>query len=358
MRAYIVTTFVGCFGVDEHNQIILVKPFPKDPVKIAKKLVESEFKIIDEEKQIQKELWKRKYNEFVYSVRKEGARIVEPGNKAEQFVKENLRDIAIKKKIVKDQTEFNNLLTKVNIELTKIKIRQAIGRDNLIIQINGAIEELDKSINIFAERLREFYSLHFPEMDRIVKDHKKYAKIVEKFGSRERIDEPELKDIAAKSMGANFTPEDIRVAQSFAREIIQLYNLRDTFSNYLEKLLKEVAPNLSTLATPAIAAKLIAKAGGIEKLAKSPSSFIQLIGAEKALFRFLHGKGKTPRFGILAIHPLVQQAPEKLKGRIARALALKLSMAAKIDFYSKEYKGEKLKKELEERIKEILSSKK
>lgn len=357
MRAYIITTFIGCFGIDEENKIISFKPFPKDPEKIAEKLKLSEVEIIEEEKQIQQELWKKGYKQFIFSVRKADVKHVEPGNKAEQFIKENLRKIAIEKKLVKDQIEFNQLLTKVNLELTKVKIKKAIERDSLIIQANGAIEELDKSINIFVERLREFYSLHFPEMDRIVRDHEKFAKIIEKFGSREKIEDPELKQFAEKSMGADFKEEDIKILQLFAGRILELYKLRKELSKYLENLLKEVAPNFSELAGPMLAAKLIAKAGGLEKLAKMPSSTVQLLGAEKALFRFLRGKGKSPRFGLIYSSPLIQNAPEKLKGRVARVLASKLSIAAKMDYYSKEYKADKLKQELQERVKEILSSK-
>jgi nucleolar protein 56 len=357
MRAYIVTTFLGCFGLDEKNRVISFKQFSKNPEEIAEKLKLSEIEILEEEKQLMKELWKKGYREFIFTHRKPGAKHVEPNSSAEQFVKENLRKIAVEKKFVADQVEFNQLLTKVNLEMTKVKIKKAVERDSLIIQANGAIEELDKAINIFIERLREFYGLHFPEMDKIIPNHERYAKIIEKFGSREKIDDPELNQFKEKSMGINLKEEDIKIIQSIAAQILQLYKLRENLSKYLENLLKEVCPNFAELATPMLAAKLISKSGGLEKLARMPSSTIQLIGAEKALFRFLHGKGKSPRFGLLYNSPYIQKAPEKLKGKVARVLASKLSIAAKMDYYSKEYKADKLKKDLEERVKEILSSK-
>jgi nucleolar protein 56 len=158
-------------------------------------------------------------------------------------------------------------------------------------------------------------------------------------------------------MGADFSEEEIKTIQAIATEILGFYKLRDNLSEKLEKILKEVAPNFTELAGTMLSAKLIAKAGGLEKLAKMPSSSIQLMGAEKSLFRFLHGKGKSPRFGLIYNHPFVLNAPEKLKGKVARILASKLSIAAKLDFYSKEYKGDKLKKDLEEKIKKALSSK-
>jgi len=359
MKAFIVTTFIGTFGVSEDNKIISFKPFLKDPTKMAEKLKLSEFEIIEEEKQLRQEIFRKGYKLFIFCVRKTGVKHAEPGNAAENFVKENLRKLAIEKKFVKDQVEFNQLLTKVNLELTKVKIKKSIGRDSLVIQANGAIEELDKSVNIFIERLREFYGLHFPEMDRTVSSHEKYAKLVEKYGSREKIEDPDLKQLAQRSMGIDLTEEDVKAAQSLATQILYMYKLREKLSEYSEKLLKEVAPNFSALAGPQLASKLIAKAGGLDKIAKMASSTIQLLGAEKALFRYLHSRSKTrsPKYGIIFSHVFIQNAPQDKRGKIARLLASKLCIAARMDYYSKEYKADNLKKDLEERVKDILSSK-
>lgn len=357
MQAYIITTLIGCFGLNEKNKIITFIAFPKNPEKIAKKLKLSQVEIIDEEKQLQKQLWKKGYKQFIFAVRKSGVKHAEPNNKAERFVRENLRKLAIEKKFVKNQAEFNQLLTKINLEMTKVKIKKAVGRDKLIVQVNRAIEELDKSINILMERLREWYGLHFPEMNRIISDHEKYANIIEKYGLRQNVIELDLSKFRERSMGMDLTKNDIEAIQSFANKIISFYRLRENLSKYLDELLKEVSPNLRELAGSSLAAKLISSAGSVEKLARMPSSTIQLIGAEKALFRSLHGKGKTPKFGLVFMHPLIQNAPVKHKGKIARVLASKLTMAIRMDYYSKEYKADKLKKELEERVKEILSSK-
>jgi len=356
MRAFLITTPIGVFGIAEDKKIIHFEPFPKNPEEIAEKLKLAESEILDEEKKVQEELDKKGY-EIYFSIKKPGVKNFELNSKAEQFVKENLRKLALDYNFVKDHIEFNQLLTKINIELTKTKIKKAIEKDHVAIQLIRIIEDIDKMINVLMERLREFYSLHFPEMDRIVQDHRKYAKIVEKYGLREKIEDLELKQIAQKSMGADFGEEEIKTVQTIAARILEFYKLRDDLSEQLEKILKEVAPNFTELAGPMLSAKLIAKAGGLEKLAKMPSSAIQLMGAEKSLFRFLHGKGKSPRFGLIYNHPFVLNAPEKFKGKVARILASKLSIAAKLDFYSKEYKGDKLKKELEEKVKKALSSK-
>ena len=353
MRAYIITSFIGCFALDENNRIISFKPFPKEVEKIVERIKSK--KPIKEEIELVEELKQKGFDEFVFSIEREGVKF-EKETKAEKFIKESLAELAIKYKVVKNLAEFNQLLTKIGIELTKEKIKKAIERDKLVIQAVNAIDELNRVINIFIERLREWYSLHFPEMDRMIKNHERFAKLVSQFGSREKIDVKELKQFAEKSMGADFKAEDIRIIQSFASQIVSLYKLRDSLEKYLEKILKEVAPNFSELAGTILAAKLIAKAGGLGKLARMASSTIQLLGAEKALFRYLHGRGKVPKHGLIYIHPLIQKAPKKHRGKVARALASKLSMAAKIDFYSKEDKSKELKRELKERIKEILKS--
>lgn len=358
MRAYIVTTFAGSFALDENKKLVGFRLFPKEPKLAAEKLKYSEIETIDEEKKLMQELWKKGFKEFVFGYRKQGAKHVEPNNEYEKFLKENFRKISIDKKIFKDQTEFNQFLTKVNLELTKVKIKKAVGRDSLIIQANGAVEEIDKSVNVMSERLREWYGLHFPEMDRNVLDHSKYAAIIEKFGTRQGIEDEELKTIAKESMGIELEDEDIQIVRQFADKILATYKLRDDISKYIDKTLKKLAPNTREIAGPMLAAKLIAKAGGLDKLARFPSSTVQLLGAEKALFRFLHGKGKSPKFGIIFNHPLVQDASFDKKGKIARVLAAKISIAAKIDFYSHDDRSAGLKKDLQEKVKEIMSSKK
>jgi nucleolar protein 56 len=356
MKAYIVTTFLGCFGVDEKSEIVAFKPFPKNAEEVAKRLITSQTKLIDEERSLMEELSSKGFDDFIFQKEKGGFK-GEPDNSATRFILQNLRDIAIGKKIFKDQQDFNKFLIDVNVHMTKFKIKESIGQDKLIVQAVSAIDEIDKSLNVFMERLREMYSLHFPEMDKAVASHERYAKLVAEYGSRKNIKEPNLQKLAENSVGMEITKDDVDMLKNFSKHILDLYSLREELVKYIEETTNRIAPNTSEIAGAMLTARLMAKAGGIEKLAKATSSTIQLLGAEKSLFRFLHGKGKSPRFGILATHPLVQSAPEKLKGRIARAIASKLSIAAKIDYYSKEYRGDKMKKELQERVKEILSKK-
>jgi nucleolar protein 56 len=344
MKARIMTTFIGCFGADEKGNILHYIKFPKTPSLVADKIHASKLGKIQEEIDLEKKLRKKGFKDITKS---------DIGS-----VKGNLRNLAIEKKFVKNQTELNRFISKVNIELAKRGIKKAMGRDNLIIQVNGAIEELEKSINILVERLREWYGLHFPEMDRIVEKHENYAQIISKFGSRKNIEHPELSHFREKSMGADLKKLDVAIIQDFAKNILSLYALHKELSKYLDSLLSEVAPNTKEVAGPVLAAKLISISGGLEKLARMPSSTIQLLGAEKALFRHLHGKGRSPKHGVIIMHPYVQKAPIKHKGKIARLISSKLSIAAKMDFYSNTNKANELKKDLESRVKEVLRSKK
>lgn len=344
MKASIVTTIIGCFGVDEKNNILEYIQFPKTPSEIAAKITASKKGKIQEEIDVEKSLLRK------------GFKDVSKGDN--DFIRDNLKSLAIEYKFAVDQAFLNRLVSQVNIELAKMDIKKAVKRDSLIIQTNGAIDELEKSINILIERLREWYGLHFPEMSRIVDSHERYAEIVSNFGSREKIQHPELSHFREKSMGADLTKIDIEIIQSFSKKILEMYRLHKELSEYQEKLLEEVAPNLKHVAGPVLASKIISISGGLERLARMPSSTIQLLGAEKALFRHLHGRGKSPKHGIIIMHPYVQKAQISDKGKIARMLASKMSIAAKMDFYSKTNKGKELKKDLDDKIKETLKSKK
>jgi len=343
MKAYIVVTALGCFGLDDKNTVLEFVPFPKEPNEIAEKLVEAKAGIIVEQKQLEAKLSAKGYNEFE--------------KRDADSMRAMLPALSGKYGFARSQMEFNRLMGKVNIELAKAQVRKAAGRDNIIMQVNGAIEELDKAINILIERLREWYGLHFPEMSRATSSNESYADIVSRFGSREKISHPDIGILKGRSMGMEFKSIDATAVQSFAEQITALYKERESLERYLDDLLKETAPNLRDIAGPALAAKTIALAGGMEKLARMPSSTIQLLGAEKALFRHLHGRGKSPKHGIVIIHPLVQNAPLESKGKVARLVAAKMSIAAKMDFYSKVYKGDELKKDLEDRARKIAQEK-
>lgn len=341
-RAFIVTTFVGTLALDERNKVIGFRLLG-DEREAAEKILRSASELIEEERELIEELKERGYS------------AVKGDKEREDFVKKNLFQIAKELKVAKNLSEFNSLVSKIGIEIAKLQIKKAVKKDDVVLHVNNAIEEIDKMINIFVERLRDWYSLHFPELERSIKDHEKFVKLVATHGGRKNFEDTEYDELARKSMGAEFRAEDIKAIQRFSQNILSLFNLRKNMAKYLESMLKALAPNMTEIAGTMLAAKLITRAGSLEKLAKMPSSKIQLMGSEKALFRYLRGKGRSPKHGLIFIHPYIQNAPKKLRGKIARALASKLSIAAKLDYFSKEYKADKLKEELKERVKEILS---
>lgn len=224
-------------------------------------------------------------------------------------------------------------------------------RDALIIQAVSAMDDLDKTANLGAQRLREWYSLHFPELDRKIEDNKTYAEIAF-LGDRKTIDDKTLKKLAGMSVGAELGEKDYKIITRFAAQIVELYNLRDAIDSYIGSMMRKISPNIDALAGSSIGARLISLAGGLENMARMPASTIQLLGAEKALFRHLKTKSKPPKYGIIFQCPFIHSADREKRGKIARALAGKLAIAAKIDFHNP-HLDESLKKDFEKRLKQI-----
>ncbi|MFC1454739.1 NOP5/NOP56 family protein [Candidatus Undinarchaeota archaeon] len=204
-------------------------------------------------------------------------------------------------------------------------------KDAQIIQAISALDEIDKDVNVFSERLREWYSLHFPEMDSAIKDHKKYAEFAF-CGNRDDIDDKRMSNLAKKSVGAELTDVDYKIMKRYAGQILEIYKLRDEIEKYVDKSMVNLAPNISELAGPTVGARLIKLAGSLENMARMPASTIQLLGAEKALFRHLKSGSKPPKYGVIFQTKDIHDSPKERRGRIARSLAAKLALAARIDY--------------------------
>jgi nucleolar protein 56 len=321
---YIFLNAFGIFAIEE-GKIIKHKIFedPEEAARIVIECKESE-ELSDFEKEFIKDL-----KEVVFTYPKKGFKFEEKdfSEVVLGFLKgKNINEFLIK------FSDFYNIL-----KSRKEKDRIAIGLITLI-------EENEKIINSMFERLRNFYSIYYPEF--VIKESNE--KILNKI-----LENPTREE---KSLGINFSEEEFKICREYANLIKELIELNGKLEKRLEEIIKEIAPNLYEIAGYKLAAKLIKGAGSLEKLAKMASSAIQLLGAEKALFRFLRGKGKPPKHGYIFLHPLVNQAPKKLRGKISRALASQLSKAAKIDYFSKRFEPS-LKKQLEERIKEIYEGK-
>lgn len=240
----------------------------------------------------------------------------------QQIEKSSIDGLSVARQLGMRDDEFFALSKKVAEAFTKNKMKEAVGRDYLIVQTVGCLDDLNHSINTLVTRLREWWGLHLPEMSAKFEDHEKYMGAVL---SGEKIED---------SMGMALGPQDTSEVGEYARMIEGLYAYRNRLEKYIEALMKETAPNVSSIAGPILGARLIAKAGTLDRLASFPSSTIQVLGAEKALFKHIVKGTPPPKHGMLLQHPLVSSAGQNERGRVARILAAKLAIAARVDRFS------------------------
>lgn len=218
--------------------------------------------------------------------------------------------------------------------------------DTMIVQAIALLDDLDKELNTYAMRVKEWYGWHFPEMARIINDNLAIARIILKMGMRTNAATTDLSDIlpeeieaavkaaAEVSMGTEITTEDLDNIQLLAEQVVGFTEYRQQLSSYLSARMQAIAPNLTELVGELVGARLIAHAGSLMNLAKSPASTIQILGAEKALFRALKTKHDTPKYGLIYHASLVGQATGKNKGKIARMLAAKAAIGLRVDALS------------------------
>jgi nucleolar protein 56 len=242
--------------------------------------------------------------------------------------------------------EYRQELRSRCISSTIKKVRESVNKDNFIIQAINNIEEMQKAVNLLVKRLREWYELHLPEMSRSLESHEKFVDLILKRDKEKLLKELNLEK--EDSMGADMDSKDLKPIMNLAENAKNLYQMRDTHEQYLEALMKEYCPNVYAIAGTLISAKLIAHAGGLLNLAKLPASTVQLLGAEKALFRHLKTGARPPKYGVLFQHPLVNKVRKEDKGRAARVLADKISIASRIDAFKGKFIGDKLKQEIED----------
>uniref|UniRef100_A0A182MG25 Nucleolar protein 58 n=1 Tax=Anopheles culicifacies TaxID=139723 RepID=A0A182MG25_9DIPT len=217
--------------------------------------------------------------------------------------------------------------------------------DTMIVQAQSLLDDLDKELNNYMMRVREWYGWHFPELGKILTDNIAYVKVIKLVGMRENIADTDLSDIlmdeleqkvkeaAEISMGTEISEEDITNIQSLCDEIISINEYRSHLSDYLKARMMAMAPNLTVLVGETVGARLIAHSGSLVNLAKHPASTLQILGSEKALFRALKTKKDTPKYGLIYHASLVGSASIKNKGRISRSLAAKASLATRVDAF-------------------------
>ncbi len=239
-------------------------------------------------------------------------------------------------------------LYKLNLRLTKLKIKASIKDDLLIIQTIRNIEELNKGANTLSKRLREWYELYLPELSKQVEEHEAFVRLILENNKQELL--KEIKLSAKDSMGADLPEEDVKPIINLAQKIKALHKLKEEQETYLETKMKTYCPNLLAIAGANIGAQLLAHAGDLHRLAMMPGSTIQLLGAESALFRHIRTGARCPKYGVLINHPIVSKAKMSDKGRAARKLADKICIAVKVDLYKGEFIGNKLRKQVEDQM--------
>ncbi|CAG8573188.1 11716_t:CDS:2 [Scutellospora calospora] len=243
-----------------------------------------------------------------------------------------------------DPDDISSMALGLSHSLSRHKLKFSPDKvDTMIIQAIGLLDDLDKELNTYAMRVKEWYGWHFPEMSKIVVDNLAYAKVVKAMGFRVNAQECDLSDIlpeelenevkeaAEISMGTEISEEDINNIVMGCDQVISLTAYRTELYEYLKNRMLAIAPNLTTIVGELVGARLISHAGSLLNLAKHPSSTIQILGAEKALFRALKTKNATPKYGLIYHASLVGQASPKNKGKIARIVASKSSLATRFD---------------------------
>ena len=258
--------------------------------------------------------------------------------------------------------------------------------DNMILQASALLEHMDTGVNQLGMRVKEWYGWHFPEMGKEIPEPTRFSRVALLIGNRaslEELDEDGIAEMEAKiaelcegdedvarrvlekartSMGGEMAEVDWVNIQAFATRVVAMADYRTLVQAYLENKLHAVAPNLKELMGLQIGAKLISKAGSLTNLAKSPASTIQILGAEKALFRALKKKsGNTPKYGLIFHSSFIQRAAKENRGKISRYLANKAALACRIDCFMENPPavfGEKLREQVEARLSFFDSGKK
>jgi len=255
--------------------------------------------------------------------------------------------LLVKSRLAPSEAAALEIIRERSLAAAEAAIREASSRPDLqLVQAIQALDETDKYLNIVATRASEWYGLHFPELTQMMQDNVALCRMISEVGRRDRFSEENLDgrglsdkkieailDAASRSKGGEISDADMNRVKALAGLAVTLSGERDKLNSYVEEAMKRIAPNISDVAGFTIGARLMAKAGGLDRLATLPASTIQILGAEKALFRALRTGARPPKHGILFQHQEVHMAPKWQRGKIARTLANKIAISARVDCY-------------------------
>jgi nucleolar protein 56 len=375
MKTVIIQFPFAVVAFDEQNTFIEKVLFPKKPYAAAKSIMKIEAGKISEITSLIALLQSAGYDTFAF----ENADIASEARiklniKAEvlktseaEVLRSRMKQIAVETGFVKNAKDFSLWNRNFSMELAKLRIKGAAEKRDLIIaQAIQTLDDLNRTVNLFMGRLREWYGIHFPELDRLIEKHETYARLVMNLGYRDNFSfealekesiPKETAETTAKaaetSMGADITEQDLAEIQALSKNVLKLYELRKHMEKYVDKTMEEVAPNTRAIAGSPLGARLIAIAGSLQNLAMRPASTVQVLGAEKALFRSLKTGARPPKHGLIFQHVLLHDAKRWQRGKIARVLAGKIAIAARADAFGGRYVGDALKADVDKRIEEI-----
>ena len=265
--------------------------------------------------------------------------------------------------------DLNAMVLGLSHSLSRYKLKFSPDKvDTMIIQAIALLDDLDKELNTYSMRVKEWYGWHFPEIAKIIVDNVAFAKTVKLMGFRTNASttdfssilpedlEAQIKDAAEVSMGTEISDEDILNITHLCNQIIDISEYRSQLFDYLRNRMAAIAPNLTQLVGELVGARLIAHAGSLMNLSKQPASTIQILGAEKALFRALKAKHDTPKYGLLFHASLVGQANPKIKGKIARTVATKAALCIRCDALGDDVTatiGDEMRQKVEDRLRQL-----
>ena len=355
MEFYITQCIAGFIAFDENLKIVKYKLFKEDEI-VSNLIKLEENEILEEEIELIQELssadsveessqdnniiietTKRK-SQFKDLENFENIEIQSP-NKAGDYLRENLEDILVEIGFYEEDSDYREIINYYErLAIEQIK-KSSQEEDKLLIQAINSVDDIDESISKLVERIRDWYTIYFPEMDTI-SNNETYIKLIAESENREDIIEnfkEYFNDTVEYSSGADIEEADLEMLKSFAESIYSLQKSRKELEVYIDSKMEAIAPNLRDLLGATLGAKLIAHIGSIKRLATYPASVIQIMGAEKAIFRHLKTGERPPKHGLIFQHPSVRGAKWWNRGKIARTLALKITFAVRKDVFSGEF---------------------
>jgi nucleolar protein 56 len=348
MKCYLTWCFAGFIALDENCSLLDYELFPRnrtaerltkilkgDLCKEEKSLLERTVKNYDYIS-LETNLPRSTYK----NLRNSEKLIFQTPNKAGEYLRSNLAYVLEQTGFIETEEEMDQYIWEVSREVTRMGLQEAAeAEDLLLIQSINALDELDETTSKLTERLREWYSIHFPELDKI-KNHDLYVKLIADSGDRDSIiSSGQLEDDLRieSSIGAQLGDFDISMLIEYAESLKSMQQTKKSLSKYIDNKMEDLAPNLQDLLGASLGAKMIAHVGGIKRLSLLSSGTIQILGAEKALFRHLKTGERPPKHGLIYQHPEVRGAKWWYRGKVARALASKISLSVRKDVFSGDF---------------------